>query len=428
MASIMAPAIRLTFSLAGLLLMSDGWAQVVDPLATSTAAPGPYSLRLDQGRWAEDYSVFKMTVADGFGVIGGGFAASSDPRLKPVTRLDSSWTLTAPLAALPMRLGDSTSSSGLWGQPTRLGGVQIGTAPAGVPDVIAPPAAIAAPYETPGPSALAGNRFIEHLRSLIQFERQSLEKPGHADFSFETGRLRENFEMRSDSYGPWIASGSYRYGLNATTTVHGEAAQVARQQNFLGLGVIEGLGPGLVSARVAGSRDPDAGGWLARMGYDYRQDGMSIALRSHIQSPGYLEVGDVSTVEVLRQRTLASAGIDLGAFGKISLASATQTYLDYGRRDIIALSHAIPFGGGGVISTAAAYSPGPLGSAALLLSFTYPFAFVAAQARSLDINIGAAVDRTLAGAFAQMPRWVQPAALPFGVAGQPFGAVNFFRN
>ena len=48
--------------------------------------------------------------------------------------------------------------------------------------------------------------------------------------------------------------------------------------------------------------------------------------------------------------------------------------------------------------------------------------------RSLDINIGAAVDRTLAGAFAQMPRWVQPAALPFGVAGQPFGAVNFFRN
>lgn len=100
-----------------------------------------------------------------------------------------------------------------------------------------------------------------------------MESLGQGDFSVEYGRLRENFEIRSDDYGPWITSGTYRYGLGATTTVDGQVAQVSGQESFLGVGILEGLGPmGLVSAKIASSRDPDSTGWLARMGYDYAHD------------------------------------------------------------------------------------------------------------------------------------------------------------
>jgi len=375
-----------------------------DVFSPGTDAPlaGSYSLSYDKDKWSEQFSVFHMAVADPSGVITSGFAASDDPRLRPLTRLDSAWTLTAPWMALPMRVGDGVSSVGFWDQPARVGGLQIGSFQPTLPEVVAPPSIVALPYETVGPSPLTTTRYIDHLRSMTQFQRPLLEPAGQGDFSLESGRLRENFELRSSDYGAWITSGTYRYGINTATTIDGQVAQVAGQQSFMGLGVMEGLGSlGLVSARVASSHDSDSSGWLARMGYDYNHDRLSIAIRSHIQSPGFQDVGDAYVVESLRQRTLATAGFDLGSMGKISLASATQTYTDDSRRDIVALSHAMPFGGGGIISTAAAYSPGQLGNSAVLLSFTYPFNYIAAPAHKVNSAVNTALDRTIVDAFGQ---------------------------
>jgi len=399
----MASAIRLACILALATQVSPD-ANASDTLAPSTytSLPSTYSLTYDQNQRTDEFSVFHMAVTDPLGVASSGFAASADPRLRPLTRLDSSWTLTAPWLGLPMRVGDGVSSAGFWDQPARVGGIQVGSFQPVLPEVVAPPSVVALPYDITGPNPLTGARYIDHLRTLAQFQKPILESAGQGDFSFEAGRLREDFELRSADYGPWITSGTYRYGVNTATTVDGQVAQVAGQQSFLGVGVLEGLGPlGLVSAKVASSRDPDGTGWLARMGYDYHYDRLSITLRSHLQSSGFQDVGDSSVVESFRQRTLASAGLDLGSLGKVSLASATQTYTDDTRRDLLALSHAMPFGAGGIVSTAAAYSPGQFGNSALLLSFTYPFDYRAAPKRQIATAVNNALDRTIVDAFGQ---------------------------
>jgi outer membrane usher protein FimD/PapC len=231
--------------------------------------------------------------------------------------------------------------------------------------------------------------------------------------------VRDNFELRSGDYGSWITSGTYRYGVSTGTTVDGQIAQVA-QQSYVGLGLLEGLGSaGRVSARLTSSRDQDVSGWRAQLGADFIQDRFSLAIRSHIQSPTYQDVGDTAVSESLRQRTLATAGMDLGALGRVSVATSAQTYLDDTRRDVVAVSHAMPVAGGGIVSTAAAYSPGQSGSSALWLSFTYPFDYVL-SARRLNGAVDSGLDRTIVDVFAQT-RLPPGAILPPGASLPPGG-------
>lgn len=423
MVPIMASGLRLTGVLAAAWCAGAAAAQTT---ATTGFSPLPagYSLSYDKDRWNEAFSVFHMAVVDTAGVLGSGVAASDDPRLRPLTRLDTSWIFAKPLAAAPLRVGDAVSSAGLWNDPARLGGVQWGTLPSTPPEVSVPPAVVASPFASLGPKGLAAssNQFIDRLRAQVQIQTQTLAVPGQSLYSLEAGRLREQFELRSNDYGPWITSGTYRYGVNAATTLDGQLAQVGAQQSFLGVGVLEGLGPlGLLSARVAGSHEFDGTGWVARMGYDFAHERLSIAIRSHVQSVGFQDVGDASVSEALRQRTLASARVDFGPLGKLSLASATQTATDDSRRDIVALSHAMPFGGGGVMSTAAAYSPGPWGSSAILLSFTYPFAHPGTGRSGGAVD--SALDRSLVDALGQTRNVVGGAWRP-GNATDTAGALR----
>jgi hypothetical protein len=104
--------------------------------------------------------------------------------------------------------------------------------------------------------------------------------------------------------------------------------------------------------------------------------------------------------------------------GKVSVASATQTYIDDSRRDVLALSHAIAIAGGGVLSTAAAYSPGEMAGSALLLSVSYPFGYWNAQSRGvmqqLDINL----DKTISDALNQYRLPLSGHAIASGLSGQ----------
>jgi outer membrane usher protein FimD/PapC len=371
--------------------------------ARALAAEDPVQLSYDQDRWTDGFSVFNLAVADQFGTINASLAASDDPRLRPLTRLDSSWGFSAPWVHIPSRLGDTVSSSAFWDQPVRMGGLQIGTLPVAVPQIVKPDLIVAPDmFAGPGAAAFTSVHFIERVQSVALFQQQALQTAGQGNYSLEAGRVREGFEFRSNDYGSWLSSGTYRYGVSELTTVDGQFAQLGAQQSLLGLGVLEGLGPlGLLSARVANSRDSDSSGWVARMGYDFSRDNMSFALRSHVQTSGYQPVGDIATVEPLRQRTLASAGLDLGTLGKVSIASATQTFADDTRRDVLAVSHAMHLSGGGILSTAAAYSPGQVSSSALLVSFTYPFDYVSTPVRSLAKEMDIAIDKTVGDALNQ---------------------------
>ena len=73
--------------------------------------------------------------------------------------------------------------------------------------------------------------------------------------------------------------------------------------------------------------------------------------------------------------------------------------VDETRRDVVALSHAVPLHGGGVLSTSAAYAPGELASSALFLSVTYPFGAAPASARALRQQIDISLERTISDAL-----------------------------
>ena len=370
--------------------------------------PAGYSLTYDRDKWSDEFSVFQMSAPLPFGVADASLAASSDPRLKPLTRLDTAWSFSAPLIHLPTRLGDTVSSSAFWDQPVRMGGVQIGTLPAVMPQVIAPAELLSPDILTnfgvagSAPLNTASNHFIDHINTIAQLQTPTLALPGQGLYSIEMGRVREDFELRSNNYGSWLTSGTYRYGINAATTLDGQFAQT-NQQSLFGFGLLERLGAlGQISTRVANSRDGDGTGWLARMGYDFSRNNLTLALRTHVQSAGYQAPGDLSYIEPLRQRTLAAAGWDMGNFGKVSVASATQTYTDDSRRDVWALSHAMPIANGGVLSTAAAYSPGQFAGSALLVTITYPFNYWMAPAGKLAQEIDIGLDKTIADALNQI--------------------------
>lgn len=395
------------------------------PLQLSGGDAGQYNLSYSKDQWSDDFSVFQMRIADQSGSLSSSVAAAAEPLLRPLTRLDTSLDFSAPLIQAPVRLGDAVSSSGFWDEPVRMGGLQIGTIRPALPSVVAPsvtllPDALGAPLAA-APSlgslpanyiAAASNRFIADVDSDAHLQTQTLMGRGQSGYSVEMGRIREDFEFRSNDYGSWMTSGTYRYGFDADTTVDGQFAQIGAAQSVVGLGVLEGLGSfGQVSARVANSRDTDAGsGWLARFGYDFSRENLSLALRTHLQSSSYQTVTDIAAVEPVRQRTLASAGWDFGSLGKVSLASATQTFTDDSRRDVVAVSHSMPIVGGGYVSAAAAYMPGVNSNSALLVSLRFPFDYWTAPSRKLSQDMDNDLDRTIGDAM-NVGRGVQPPGL-----------------
>ena len=389
------------------LFSSSARAEPGSTLGEINPLPAGYSLSYDRDRWSDQFSVFQMSMAEDFGVLNSSLAASDDPRLKPLTRLDTALSFSSPWLHLPARFGDTVSSSGFWDQPVRMGALQIGTLQPALPPIVMPaelmePDVLESPLGSGLPANALTSRLIGHVNSLAQLEREALVSRGQSAYSLEVGKVRDDFELRSNDYGSWLTSGTYRYGVTSATTLDGQFAQLGGAQSMVGLGVLEGLGPlGQLSARVAGSRDADGSGWLARFGYDYSRDSLSIALRAHLQSNSYQPPSDLQNIEPLRQRTLASAGWDLGSMGRVSVASASQTYLDDSRRDVLALSHAIAIAGGGILSTAAAYSPGQTAGSALMLSVTYPFSYWNAPTRGILQQLDLSLDKTLSDALNQ---------------------------
>lgn len=366
-----------------------------------------YVISYERDARSNRYTVFDTSIAHDVGVTTTSFAASADPHLASLTRLESSWSWQLPDSGAKLRLGDGVSSPGTWGQAVRFGGVQIGTASNTRSDLVMSPllgssgmavlpstadllsaelrdavvrgsgiAPVVPQSVKPGSVNLLVNDALgrSYVVARPLFQSIALMPRGESDFSLEAGRVRENFGRRSDQYGAWLVSGTYRYGLGKTT-FDAHAAAIDNEISVMGVGLSESIGSlGLVSATMATSRTTDNSGWLARMGYEVTVDGVNLAIRSHLQSLSFqdLRVATVG-IEPLRERTLASAGVALDRFGNVSVAGVTQSFGDGEREGLLALSHSVPIGYGGMFSTAATFAPGPAHGSAVLLAVRYPF-------------------------------------------------------
>src|SRR5688500_17334712 len=100
-------------------------AGVISGCAATPPAPQDIAVKTDLKKPKEP-SINARVLTDA-SVLDYSFAASIDPTVERVTRLESRYTVNISEAEEQLRIGDTVSSAGFWGSTVRYGGLQFGT-------------------------------------------------------------------------------------------------------------------------------------------------------------------------------------------------------------------------------------------------------------------------------------------------------------
>src|SRR5690606_13686828 len=116
--------------------------------------------------------------------------------------------------------------------------------------------------------------------------RTELVDGGCADFTVDVGRVRQDYAISSNEYGPLFANTTVSCGAPLGFTVQGHGEYLADELTALGLGLARRLGPLGTASLALASSSTVAGeqGWLAKMGFDHSNSLFNVMLRSRIQS------------------------------------------------------------------------------------------------------------------------------------------------
>jgi outer membrane usher protein FimD/PapC len=333
------------------------------------------------------YSSFNARVVGEDGAIEHTVAATLQPHAETFTRLESAYTQSVGEESL--RLGDAVSSVGMWGSTVRYGGMQFGTQSRAREDVIASsqlalnglavlPTVEDALFASAGDagSAFAGQNLLinRSLRtggsdpwSLVARDArgrsESIHAPmiaatrlvtaGCADFSVGFGKVRRDYALASNEYGPVFANTTVACAAPLGLTVEGHGEYLAEELAALGVGVARQFGPlGTASVAIASSRADAGAGWLARIGFEHSNPLFNVMYRSRLQSREFREIGTAEFSVPVAQRDLASLGINVTDGAHLSLVYATQTTWERERTNLIALQQSLSLGQGALAMSA----------------------------------------------------------------------------
>lgn len=345
------------------------------------------------------------------------FAASIDPNVRTMTRLESSYTLKlSDDENERLRLGDTVSTSGTWGSTVRYGGVQFGTrftpnsdvlysdnlAQSGV--AVLPTAAdalfasISDHENVLSRQSLSINtpQFNDHNAINIvandAFGRSEaitaplvagarLVESGCKDFSVGFGKVRRDFALTSNDYGPLFANTTIACAAPLGFTIEGHGEYLAEQVAALGIGLARKIGPiGTASLAFASSETEIGSGWLARVGFERQGSLVNLAVRTRVQSREFREVGTVWVEDPIMRRNLASVGLNISDAATVALAYAAQTTWERERADIFSLNQKMTVGRGSIVVSAGHSLEDDIGSS-FFLSYKRPFGSPARRAR-----------------------------------------------
>jgi outer membrane usher protein FimD/PapC len=344
------------------------------------------------------------------------FAASLDPNVETLTRLESTYTLRFNEDAEQVRIGDTVSSAGLWGSSVRYGGVQFGTRLKPNDDVLQTqrlatsgvavlPTAADALFSSLNPSAslwskqslaVSGpninDRNALNLTASDAFGRsEALSAPllaqarlvesGCSDFAVGFGKVRRDFAVTSNDYGPTFANTTIACAAPFGFTIEGHGEYLAQEVAAIGFGLARRMGSiGTASFAVASSDTDIGAGWLARVGFEHQSKLLNFAVRSRLQSREFREVGSTWVEDPVMRRNLASIGINVGERAALAVAYAAQTTWERERIDVLSLNQKVSIGRGSVMMTAGHSFENDIGSS-LFLSYKRPFGTPARSAR-----------------------------------------------
>lgn len=364
------------------------------------------------------HSSFSAQVASDAGSVTQTFAASLDPKLTTVTRLESSFTQTLDDDGREqLSVGDSVSSVGMWGSSVRFGGMQFGTRSRTRSDVVAsefatsgwavlPTVADALFASLDSDQAPLASRNLSISRSIKSFSgasmglqlqdalgrSQSIDAPmisgvrlvedGCEDFSVGLGKVRRDFAIESNEYGPMFANTTVACGMPLGFTLEGHGEYLADEVTAFGVGLARKLGPiGTASVALASSYTNLGSGWLARVGFDHRNAWFNVAVRTRMQSREFREINSLALEDSIMQRDLASVGINVAEGANLSLAYATQTTWARERADLLALRQSLRVGSGS-LSVSAGHSVAENIGSSLFISYQRPFGTLRRRERS----------------------------------------------
>jgi outer membrane usher protein len=297
-------------------------------------------------------------------------------------RLDTTYTRDFPDALETLNLGDDISDGGSWGNAVRYAGVRwsrnfglrpdllttpllatsgTATVPSTV-DVFVNNQLVTSSQLPPGPfvidrlPAVSGTGDVsvvvrdalgrEEVLTQSFYSSVTLLAQGLSQYSFNLGKIRDNYALQSNDYGPTLGEASYRRGITGAITLEGHAEYLAGDAHAAGLNAAFALGHiGVINFTGANGGDPSGSGWLRGVGFEHRGTNSSIVANSLWASSDFSQVGEpLDPAMRMRQRSLVQTGMGLGRFGSVSLAYVRQTYRDSPAQQTLGLTHSIRLG------------------------------------------------------------------------------------
>lgn len=304
-------------------------------------------------------------------------------------RLDSTWTVDFPEKLQTLRIGDAVNAPGSWGRSVYFGGIQFGTNFGTRPSFVSFPqqsvagqavlpstvevfidnSLVSSQNVPPGPFSISklpvitGAGEVELVVRDLQGREQVVSQPfyggqdllrkGLEDFSYELGVVRENFGIRSNDYGPWLGTGTYRRGLsdNFTGEVHAEAM---KDQVTLGAGG-DALIPrfGMINAYAAASQLNGVRGTSLLLGASRQARPWSFGARSQWASRNFAQVGLPAPQIAPAQTGSLNLSYSSNVLGTLGIAYVGQRYRDQADMRIATLGYSISLGALGSLSITA---------------------------------------------------------------------------
>jgi outer membrane usher protein FimD/PapC len=360
------------------------------PVALSACAAAPpverETVRVGADALTPEYSAVNARVSDVVSVEHS-FSTSLNSTTEPVTRLQSAYTQQIGAGGEHVRVGDTVSTSGMWGSTVRYGGMQFGTHTGARADVLDNPRLAAAGLAVlptvedsmfmslEGRTTTLSDQDVAAI-SAPTIAATRLAKDGCSDFAVGLGKVRRDYALLSNEYGPLFANTTVACAVPLGFTVEGHGEYLDDDLTALGVGLARQVGPiGTASVAFASSRTvAGASGWLARFGFEHSSSLLNLALRSQVQSREFREIGNEVLTDPIMQRDLASIGVNVTDGANLALAYASQTTWERVRVDVIALKQSVRVGRG-ALSMSAGHSFEENFGSSLFISYQRPLGF-----------------------------------------------------
>ena len=341
-----------------------------------------------------------------------------------VVRLDSTWTHDLPARLETLRVGDSISGAGAWGQAARFGGIKFGTNFATQPTLVTTPLLsaqgeailpstvdvfvngqrVASKDVAPGPFTIdrvpaingAGQMQVvvtdalgrQQVISQPYYNGPSLLRAGLNEYSLDAGAIREDYATRSNEYGDFILAGTFRRGITdrVTAEIHAEGesggARAVGADAALQVGTF-----GVVTLTAAAGGDGDVG-WLGGVGLQSNGPRLSVFAQTRFTSEDFAQLGTADRTDRPKQRTFGGLGFGFGGYGNLQLSYGQQTRWNRSSSAIFGLSHSVTLANLGYLNFVASHASGDGSSTSAFLTWTLPLG----DRRTASLGIESATD------------------------------------